>query len=370
MPALPTSIATAPAFGESRSRATQPDPPHVRSFRRPSRTARPRRRAPGRPSVARVSAASRQLSITVPSPIAPDQRRAVGDRLVGRRAAACRAAARRGRTASPRDGHLVAQPPHDLGRALGLRLAGDPQRDRAGAHVGRRVERHVLDVDAGAPERQGDLGDGPGPVLDRDPQLVQLAADQIGLEQAAAVLERRRATRRPARASPDRISSARSRSRSETASTSPPPPRGWWRRCRPRSRGSPPRPGSCREARARPRAGARTPRRRRRPPATSTLAITCGRWLTVAISRSWVSASIACGRAPRSAIARCRRSYSRPLERSVGVRYQRAPSNRSARAFSTPEVSAPASGWPPMNRSRSGASAGPRAGRASSSRRR
>ena len=34
----------------------------------------------------------------------------------------------------------------------------------------------------------------------------------------------------------------------------------------------------------------------------------------------------------------------------VGVRYQRAPSNRSARAFSTPEVSAPASGWPPMKR--------------------
>src|SRR4051812_45034432 len=34
----------------------------------------------------------------------------------------------------------------------------------------------------------------------------------------------------------------------------------------------------------------------------------------------------------------------------VGVRYQRAPSKRSARAFSTPEVSAPASGCPPMNR--------------------
>ena len=36
----------------------------------------------------------------------------------------------------------------------------------------------------------------------------------------------------------------------------------------------------------------------------STLARTCGRWLTVAMSRSWVAASIACGRAPRSAIAR------------------------------------------------------------------
>ena len=61
-------------------------------------------------------------------------------------------------------------------------------------------------------------------------------------------------------------------------------------------------PGRVAEARCRPRAGARTP-----PPSaaaaspTSTLASTCGRWLTVAISRSWVSASIACGRAPRSA---------------------------------------------------------------------
>ena len=35
--------------------------------------------------------------------------------------------------------------------------------------------------------------------------------------------------------------------------------------------------------------------------ATRTLATTCGRWLTVAISRSWASASIACGRAPSPA---------------------------------------------------------------------
>ncbi len=34
----------------------------------------------------------------------------------------------------------------------------------------------------------------------------------------------------------------------------------------------------------------------------------------------------------------------------VGVRYHRAPSNRSARAFSTPDVSAPASGCPPTKR--------------------
>src|SRR6187549_363713 len=42
-----------------------------------------------------------------------------------------------------------------------------------------------------------------------------------------------------------------------------------------------------------------------------------------------------------------------PLELSVGVRYQRAPSKRSARAFWTPAVSAPASGCPPMKRSSS-----------------
>ena len=42
-----------------------------------------------------------------------------------------------------------------------------------------------------------------------------------------------------------------------------PPPRGWWRRCRPRSSGWPPRPGSCPGSSGRPRAGARTPRPRR-----------------------------------------------------------------------------------------------------------
>ena len=36
--------------------------------------------------------------------------------------------------------------------------------------------------------------------------------------------------------------------------------------------------------------------------------------------------------------------------RSVGVRYQVAPSNRSGRAWATPAVSAPASGCPPMKR--------------------
>ncbi len=44
-------------------------------------------------------------------------------------------------------------------RALGLLVAGDPERDRAGGHVGGRVERHVLDVDPGLAEGQRQLGD-------------------------------------------------------------------------------------------------------------------------------------------------------------------------------------------------------------------
>ena len=67
------------------------------------------------------------------------------------------------------------------------------------------------------------------------------------------------------------------------------PPRGWWRRCRPRSPGWRPPRGWCRESSSRPPAGARTPPRAPpRPRPTSALASTCGRWLTVAMTRSWV----------------------------------------------------------------------------------
>src|SRR5215207_679517 len=82
----------------------------------------------------------------------------------------------------------------------------------------------------------------------------------------------------------------------------------------------------------------------------STLASTCGRWLKTATSRSWVSASTATGRAPTSTTKRCRRSYSSPPDCSCGVRYQTAPWKRSARACSTPAVSAPAIGCPPTKR--------------------
>src|SRR5918994_822669 len=82
----------------------------------------------------------------------------------------------------------------------------------------------------------------------------------------------------------------------------------------------------------------------------STFASTCGRWLKTATSRSCVSASTVTGRAPTSSTKRWSRSYSSPPDCSCGVRYQTAPWKRSARACSTPALSAPAIGWPPTKR--------------------
>ena len=48
--------------------------------------------------------------------------------------------------------------------------------------------------------------------------------------------------------------------------------------------------------------------------------------------------------------SRCRRSYSTPDVARGRRQVPGRPSNRSARACSTPAVSAPASGWPPTNR--------------------
>ncbi len=212
------------------------------------------------------------------------------------------------RAATTRDD--VAEPADDLRGALGLGGARDPDRDRPGAHVGRRVERHVLDVDLAVAERERDLGHGPGPVLDPDPQLAQLAAGEVGLEQPAAVVAGVRvpladrvavavADQRRGRAQPlaDRRRSPRRRRR------------GCWRRCPPRSPGWRRRPGSCRESEL-PTSGSRSDSSESAAAAsaTSTFASTCGRWLTVAITRSWVAASIACGRAPRSATVLCSRS--------------------------------------------------------------
>ncbi len=112
-----------------------------------------------------------------------------------------------------------------------------------------------------------------------------------------------------------------------------------------------------------PTAGSRSDSSPSRPAvcATSRLASTCGRCDTQAIRRSWVSASIAVGRAPKRPSSLCRRSYSTPAVLPLaGVRYQVAPSKRSSRACSTPAVSAPASGCPPTKRSSAAASASAR----------
>ena len=82
----------------------------------------------------------------------------------------------------------MAEAAHDLGGALGLGGATDPERDRAGALIGGREERHVLDVDAGTREGEGDLGGRAGTVLDRDAQLQQRRRREIGLEQEPAIL--------------------------------------------------------------------------------------------------------------------------------------------------------------------------------------
>ena len=58
---------------------------------------------------------------------------------------------------------------------------------------------------------------------------------------------------------------------------------------------------------------------------------------------SCVSGSTAVGHAPMRVMKRCSRSNAVPSVSGVGVRYQVASANRSARACSTPAVSAPAS---------------------------
>ena len=290
VPALSTSIVR-------RARRRAGPTPRIRIPMSADARRRPPPRAPRSPPAwpwCRRRRGSRRPRVS-PSPIARDQRGAVADRLVGRGAQGPDRGPDGAKRVTRRPTTRVAEAAHDLGRPLGLRLARDPQRHRAGAHVGRRVEGHVLDVDPGAAQRQRDLGHGAGPVLDRDPELAQLATRELGLEQAAAILAGRACARpRRRRASPERISSAASRRRSETASTS----RGDRlavggedvapdRRVRTGDAG---RVAKARADLGKPLGllglGAAASR-------TSTLAITWGTWLTVAISRSWVSASMA-----------------------------------------------------------------------------
>ena len=230
-------------------------------------------RAP-RPQPGSSGCRPRRGSPRSPSPPRPSRRSARrGGRSTCRRAgAASRAAGPTGRSGPlsvsvAEHGDGVAQLADQRGCALGLFVAGDPERDRAGGHVRRRVERHVLDVDAGLAQRQGQLGDRAGAIGDDDAQLAQRAAGQLGLEQAAAILAgggvpggdgvavAARGSARPPRAA------ARRRRRSPRRR-----PRGWSRRCPPRSPGWSRRPGSCRGSSAPPRASAPSHGSARPPP--------------------------------------------------------------------------------------------------------
>ena len=83
------------------------------------------------------------------------------------------------RAAAHRSGRIVIEVA-DKGRCpLGLFVAGDPEGDRAGSHVGCRVEGHVLDVDAGLAERQRQRGDRPRLVGD-DHSVTPLLAKVLG----------------------------------------------------------------------------------------------------------------------------------------------------------------------------------------------
>ena len=159
-------------------------------------------------------------------------------------------------------------------------------------------------------EREGDLGDGPRPVLDPDPELPQLTPGQLGFEQARRSSPCRRASRRRPTRSPgaDQRSGLSEPLRSSRRLASATASR-LLAKMSPQIAGLAPatrvvsrKLGADLRSRSdsSPRGGRRLAHER--------VGDHVGQWLTVAIKRSWVSASIAWGRAPRSAIARCRRS--------------------------------------------------------------
>ena len=289
-----------------------------------------------------------------------DHRRAMGDRLVGRHRDAPPQAVRMGRSACSCPRHRESELADELLGAARLLLAGDPQRDDALAHVGRRVQRHVGDVDArpgrarararattpgrfgtdarssnsgppascasssrravvarrrrsrrsiaggvGAGQRVADRGQARDRVVDQRRQRVAVRDVDVGPDRA------RRA------GDAGRVAEARAGRRAACSSPDGERPGGLGRRARWRARaaGARPSPGCGRGSRGRSPSG---------------------------------------GRRARAGAGEAARRGS-PTSSSVGVRYQVAPSNRSARACSTPEVSAPASGWPPTNRGSSSA---------------
>ena len=76
-------------------------------------------------------------------------------------------------------------------------------------------------------------------------------------------------------------------------------------------------------------------------------AVRCGTCDTTATSASWRSGGIATTSAPRSVTMVRTAAKAASSVPGTGVSTQVAPSNRSARAPSTPSSSEPAIGWPP-----------------------
>ena len=153
VPALPTSIARAGAG------AAQARPRVTVSVATPSAAlelARPRPRAAGPPRASQLGVGRRRGSPRPPGLALghrADQRRAVARSTC--RAAGASVAAQRPRGSKRVIRVMPRRPPRptwprprtiSAARSASA-VAGDPERDRAGAHVGRRVERHVLDVD-------------------------------------------------------------------------------------------------------------------------------------------------------------------------------------------------------------------------------
>ena len=219
-----------------------------------------------------------------------------------------------------------------------------------------RVERHIRDVDAAVAELERQPRHHPGrfgtetrssnvspPARSRSSSRQQsAAAASFHAVTAGAVraCERRRGPR----------AGARSRRRARRSAR-----RGWRGRCRSRSRSARRRRGSHRGRRARsPGAGRDRPRAPLRPARRA-------RWRARAAgARPPPASGRGSRRRSRSGARRADAATDAAVHtaccevRSTGVRYQVAPSNRSARAWATPPVSAPASGWPPTNSDRRG----------------
>ena len=316
VPALPTSICR----GARRRAGPTPRDPTSSPRRRRARAHRPRRRA-ARPRSASTACRRRRGSCSIRGLALAHrgERSPRGGRSTCRAAArASRAAARRARSGSSR--RRRSRPPRRRGRARGRSRAARSASSAPATQTeiapvrmsGAGIERHVLDVDLARgrararSRRRSRAGSRPRSAARAASPPARSDSSRRRRSSPAAGMPARRPRRRRRRGSARRPRSSRSIDRVD--------PGGdrlavGGEDVAPDRRVGAGDAGRVAKARSRPPAGARTPRESAAAASpTSTLASTCGRWLTVAITRSCVSGSIACGRAPRSATVRCRRS--------------------------------------------------------------